>query len=88
MRYSWVQEPVPLMSAAMNPEKKKNCKLTFLKVIFDYPGARTLSHFNTFILTIHLTSFMLLTCNYASPLAFNIFSESLYTQIQVAEPDV
>lgn len=22
MRYSWVQEPVPLMSAAMNPEKK------------------------------------------------------------------
>lgn len=49
MRYSWVQEPVPLMSAAMNPKKKKkkekikNFKLILLKVIFDYPGARTLS---------------------------------------------
>lgn len=87
IRYSWVQEPVPLMSAAMNPEKS-NSKLILLKAFLTAQESELSTTSIFFILATHSISFTLLTCSYASPLALYTFSESLDTQTQVAEPDV
>lgn len=78
MRYSWVQEPVPLMSAAMNPEKS-NSRLILLKVFLTAQESELSATSIFFILTTYSISFTLLTCSYASPLAFYTFSESLGT---------
>lgn len=92
MRYSWVQEPVPLMSAAMNPEKKKERKNKEFQINtsqgdFWLPRSQN-SQLIQHLYVNNAFNFFYGTCNYASPLAFNIFSESLYSQILMAEPDV
>jgi len=76
MRYSWVQDPVPLMSAAMNPAKKDDFQINASQG-FDCSELWTVSHYNSLIT--YLISFILLPCNYGSPPAFkHVFRKPRY----------
>lgn len=69
-------------------KEKEDFQINTSWAFFDCSELWTVSHFNSFILITYLISLILLSWNYASPLAFTVFSESPDMEIQVAETDV